>query len=502
MAFASVSGCALIAVACVLPMLLSRIRAPLGADEGYLWFGVQQLLRGRLPHRDFRSYEPGRYAWCGAFALVLGRDLVVLRVATHVFFACALCAALFVLQGMGVGWAGLCAASIALTVLAHPQHKQFEHGWMLVAWACNTAWLLQPSLANLAMASGATGLALFFGFNLFLYFGAALATTLVLGFASGRALLDLDAVRIAAIAGVVGMGPFLLLLASPGFARQFLRRRVSGVVARGEANLSLPLPWPWRAVPAQLRNLDPARQQAFAWIFAALFAVPVVAGLWAWFAPQAFDGMAAGVLAAAALAPWVGHHAASRADPPHLTQAMGPLCLVALLVAAAFAPMAMWLVAAFAAWLAWPLQHMAHQRRFPGDYTRIAAGRIDIDCPHAQARIFHAASQLAEGAARDALYVAPAYPALYAHLSRDTPVYDTFPLYPADAPAQREVIEAMERVAVRAALISDAPIDGRDALRFSNTHPAVWAHLHAHFDASRRTDLGEDVYVFTRAVEA
>lgn len=46
---------AVIAGVCGLLLLGARLRAPLLADEGYLWYGVQQLMRGRLPHRDFKS---------------------------------------------------------------------------------------------------------------------------------------------------------------------------------------------------------------------------------------------------------------------------------------------------------------------------------------------------------------------------------------------------------------------------------------------------------------
>ena len=103
------------------------MRGPLGADEGYLWYGVQQWLKGRMPHRDFRSYEPGRYVWSGAFARVFGDGLLALRVSTHLFFACALVAALVLLRRAGIDWWTVGAAAVALAVLSHPQHKQFEH---------------------------------------------------------------------------------------------------------------------------------------------------------------------------------------------------------------------------------------------------------------------------------------------------------------------------------------------------------------------------------------
>lgn len=99
---------------------------------------------------------------------------------------------------------------------------------------------------------------------------------------------------------------------------------------------------------------------------------------------------------------------------------------------------------------------------------------------------------------RNALFAAPAYPALYAALARDSPVYDTFALYPATDEAQARMIGEIERAPVRVGVVSDAPVDGRGELRFSRTHPRVWAHLHAHFDCAKHDDIEAEVFVFVR----
>jgi hypothetical protein len=495
MGWADVGGCGIVAFAAAWSLLHARRADPLGADEGYLWYGVQQAVKGRWPHRDFKSYEPGRYLWSALFARAFGAGLLPLRRATHLFFAAGLGAALLALRSRGLDWPSIALAAFALSAIAQPQHKLFEHAWLLLAWS-SCAWLLSAQSAPAWACEGAVlGLSLFFGFNLFLYASAGFALALAVAAASG--ILPFAAWRIGALAlgAASGLLPMACMALSPGFARMFYRRRIGTVIARGESNLSLPRPWPWRAAPAQLLGLDPAHRRAFQWTFLLLPGLPALAlarvALRA--LPPAVDVPA--LLAAASLGLAAFHHAASRADPSHILQSLAPACLLLLACAAPFAPWAFVPIAALMPWLARPLWHRA---RVDG-FVRRRVGGGDIDVPNAQARLFDAvAEECGAGSPRNELFAAPAYPAVYAALAMESPVYDTFSLYPAGDAAQADMIAAIERAPVRVAVMSDAPIDGREELRFSRTHPQVWAHLHAHFECTKRDDIDADVFVFVR----
>lgn len=57
------------------------------ADEGYLWYGVQRVLAGEAPIRDFLGYDPGRYYWAVAWCFFLGDSLFDVRIANLAFAA-------------------------------------------------------------------------------------------------------------------------------------------------------------------------------------------------------------------------------------------------------------------------------------------------------------------------------------------------------------------------------------------------------------------------------
>ncbi len=494
-----VMGCALTTAALSAALCISRLRAPLGPDEGYLWFGMQQVLRGRMPHRDFKSYEPGRYAWLALLGRVFGPGLLTLRVATHLFFAMGLLAALLVLRELGLDWMTIVFAGAALSIWTYPQHRQFEHAWTLLAWAGFSHMLIAPSTQTLAAASVLAGSSLFFGFNLFLYLCAALLLVGVIAARAAWLIPDAHAALIVVASGFTGMLPFLSMLVSRDFRRKFYLRRVTSVLARGSSNLPLPLPWPWRATPTQLGGLDAARQTTFKGLFLALLVVPVAALALVAVTPDLWPGTGPAILAAAALTLVTSHYAVSRADPEHIAGAMSPFCLLVLLVTVAIAPWSGALVLTFSLWTLWPLQPMVQRRAQAAAFCRRAIGGLEIDVTLDAARTLDVATRLCAGKENEpaGFLAAPFYPELYACLSRDSPAYDTYSVYPADDAAQHAMIQELRRAGIFAAMVSDAPLDGRDDLRFSRTHPLVWAELGATFQMRRAPGMGPWARIFT-----
>ena len=99
------------------------------ADESYLWYGMQRILHGEVPQRDFLAYDPGRYYW-GALFMFLGRSdgIIVFRIANAVFEAIGLGFALALLATHldKKDWLFFLFAALSLSLWFFPSFKSYD----------------------------------------------------------------------------------------------------------------------------------------------------------------------------------------------------------------------------------------------------------------------------------------------------------------------------------------------------------------------------------------
>jgi hypothetical protein len=471
------------------------------ADEGYLWYGVQRVLAGDVPLRDFQAYDPGRYLWCAAFAPLFGGSgdgILGVRAAATVFAAIGLfCGLLATLRAGGGRWL-LVPAGVVLAAWLFPRHKLFEPALAMMATWVGVKLLESDRLRTHVLAGVFCGACGLLARNVAVY--ATLACVVLQAFAAwrlGRAGFVRNGLAFA-LGVVAGYAPMLIACAVvPGFGEAL----VASVRTHIEEGTNLPKPWSWPwlvqwsgpdAFPPSL-----AASITFAYLLPPL---AIAAGLLA--APfTTRANLPARVLsiAGAVMGAFFIHHAAVRSAPFHLAQAIHPVLLAAIGLPRAFgAPRvgpAAWIVTLAIGALSAPFVLENNPQTFallPAQKNQPKFELAEVDAAGETMRMFRwkadYLNRLKQVVDRnvppdDRLFIAPARPTFYPLLGKVAPTWGIYFFWPDAADdVQRAMIRDLEETGTRWALVLDVAVDDREDLRFRNSHPLVWDWLLAHFE--------------------
>jgi len=472
------------------------------AEEGFLWYGAVATAHGQVPLRDFYSYDPGRYYWAAAWSRLLGDGILALRLSTALFSAVGLCFGLLAARRVVRNPVLLTLVALLLLLWMVPRNKLFEPSMALALVWGGTRLVERPAEGRCLAAGLLAGLALFLGKNHGLY--------ALLGFLSLLLFVQLRIAgdgwrplgrRLAAFAAGVALGasPLLLLAAfAPGFGRAYLDS-ILFFLRQGRTNFPLPVPWPWQVRLAGESAFDGAQELALGFAFLLPPLLYAAAAIVAARTGRESAGRRALLLASVFVGVFYLHHAFSRADLVHLGTALPPFLLGGIALPAAlsekprrrsaFAAVAAALLAllGLAALPGHPL-YRGVQGWTSGSFVRfVAAGDEILLRPRMAGLLASASGAVAEWVPpEEPLLLAPNLTGLYPLLGRRSPVYDIYPIWPAQGRGDERMLAELKAKHVRWALLTDYRVDGREDLRFSATHPQVWRYLSESFEIRRR----------------
>lgn len=451
-------------------------------DEGFLWYGAQRTLLGEVPIRDFMAYDPGRYYWSAAFMALWGDNgILALRAAAAVFQTLGVFIGLVLLlrTSSKQRWLFWGFSAITLVVWMFPLYKSFDVVVSIALLAALAYLVERPSNRRYFVLGICIGLIAVFGRNHGIYaVFASLAAIAYCEIRTRSASRIWRAITVWSVGVLLGYLPVLCMsVAIPGFASA-MWESVRLLFEAKATNLPLPIPWPWTLAYEQSLLTDIVR----GWLLGVFFIVILLFGVLAvaYVIRQKIKQRAVSpvLVAAAFLGLPYAHYTYSRADTLHLAMGIIPFLMGSLALVANQRAMIKWPLL----WLLCGASLMIMAPLHPGWVCYTSRLCIDADVAGSKLKT-HPNVPVELGmlkkitdtyaANNNSFLVTPFWPGAYAVMGQKSPIWENYALIPRAASFQLAEIQRLKIVNLGFALIIDVALDGREELRFSNTHPLI-----------------------------
>jgi len=462
-------------------------------DEGFLWYGTQRVLLDEVPILDFMAYDPGRYYWSATFIEIFGDNgIMSVRSAAAVFQALGLFTGLLLLatsekrERPSLIFSVLSAAVLVMWMF--PRHKLFDISVSIFLIVALANLVKEPSARRYFALGGCVGLAAVFGRNHGLYGVIASLATITWLWVKDQADLGSCVKKILSWGSgvVIGYLPVIvMILLIPGFGESFLEG-VRFQLERDSTNLPLPVPWPWTVDLSSIDG-DAIHSLLIGIFFLGVLLFPAFSISWVVWRTLKNRPAPSTLVASAFLSLPYAHYAFSRADVGHLALGIFPFLIGSLTMLASVAPKIRWPISVALCCSSFWVMHVFH----PGWHCLSKDKCIDVVIAGETLRVRHSpaaeVSLLREldnrfAPSGESFIAAPFWPGAYALLERKSPMWAVYALWPRDAAFQKREIDRIKASQPAFALIFDIPLDGRDELRFANTHPIIYQYIVDNFD--------------------
>ncbi|MBI5598458.1 MAG: hypothetical protein HY890_01825 [Deltaproteobacteria bacterium] len=475
-------------------------------DEGYLWYGAIHTALGRVPIRDFHSYDPGRYYWAALWSFVFGRGIMGLRASLAVFQWMSLAAGLLAAKRVVKSWWALALVGVLLISWMHPYYKHFESGLAMMAVFFAVRLMERPVLSRYFSSGIFVGIAAFFGRNMGVYslFAFLLLIFYVWLKFERTGLIKRWGVFVCGIG--VGYSPVLvMILIIPGFFSSFFESVVF-TLRLGAMTIPLPVPWPWSVGFSSLKRFF----TGLLFLLMPLGYIAATAGLFLTgrrgrLAGREHAGRRALLTASAFVGLFYMHYAFSSADRGHLSLSIQPflLMLVSLPYSIGLNRKKALSYVVFAFLFLITVATASPQGRFFGSKKGYVKYDIIGDAlwiKEKDARLIAGVKNAVERRVGkdEGILVAPYFPAFYCILGRESPLREIYFLFPAEEKRQVEMIKTLEEKNVNWVIFRDLTPAAMEGLRFKNTNRLLWRYFESSFEPAGDADIPEGFFLLHR----
>lgn len=461
------------------------------SDESFLWYGVQRVLLGEIPIRDFMAYDPGRYYWSATLMGLWGDSgIVALRVVTAVFQIIGLFIGLLLIARSSPrsSLLFLLLAAVTLALWMYPRHKLFDISLSIMLVGALTYLIELPTTKRYFIIGFCVGLIAVFGRNHGVYgviSSLGVIVWLALNCEDGPGIVKALTIWMSGV--LVGYLPVLIMAAGiPGFAMA-LWESIRFLFEVEATNLPLPVPWPWTVPFGQVSVIEAFRGVLIGLFFIAILCFGALGIIWVVWQRLRNKKVHTTLVASIFLILPYAHFAYSRAGISHLAQGIFPFLIASFVIVSTYSAalrLSLGVIITLASMLTMLPQHPGwhcYVKQSCVDY-KIARDTLLVDptTANALAMLSKLVDQFAENGR--SFIVTPFWPGAYAVMERKSPMWEIYALFPRNDDFQREEIVRIENAKPGFIMVIDSPLDGREELRFSETHPLIMKYINSNYE--------------------
>lgn len=469
-------------------------------DEGYLWYGSQRVMLGEVPILDFMAYDPGRYYWAALFMNLYGSNgIVALRLSIALFQAIGLFLSLIlVTSNKKSDFFYIIISTIIIVAWMFVRHKLFDITLSIILIWALTFLLQNSTYRNFLLLGICIGLVAVFGRNHGVYGSiASLAAILYLNINQPNLSFVFRGLALWSTGVLIGYFPiFCMMLFISDFASAFLDSVLYLLYVKS-TNFTLPIPWFWKVNTSLLSFEEILRQELIGLFFLGIIVYGSSLVFWVFLKKIKQKFISPTLAATAFLALPYTHFAYSRADVSHLSQGIFPFIIGSLIIFDTFPNKIKYFFAITLciASIGVGLQyHPGWQCRTNINCVNINISGNDLLINSETANKVNMLSMLVNRYANNGrnFVITPFWPGAYAIFGSKSPMWEIYISWARGQDYEKNEIQRIQRDRPSFILVIDEPLDGRDELRFKNTHPITYQYIITNYELS--TDSQSNVY--------
>lgn len=474
-------------------------------DEGYLWYGVQRVLEEEVPKLDFKSYDPGRYYWAAFFMNVWeDNGIMSLRYSVTIFQTIGLFFGLLLIAHSSnkQNFTYLFLSAIILMIWMYPRHKLFDITISIILIGALSILINRVTSKNFFILGICVGVAAFFGRNHGLY-GLFACFGLFIWLIFNNNSFNIEQGFLFWIAGIlVGYSPIVfMMIFIPDFAHSFWESIIWQFEFKA-TNIPIAIPWPWLVDFSSTSTIKIIHELIIGMFFIAVFSFSLITISIFFFKKLNNKQVDAVVIASAFLALPYMHVAYVRSDIAHLSQSIFPLLIGSIVLISIQKNIVKWpliIILCISSYIAMFTLHPGWSCFETSKCTNVEISGDEILMDSNTAADISFIRELVNKYAHENeknFLVMPFWPGVYPLFEKKSPVWDIYALHPRSKIFEQQEIDRIKQAMPTFVLIIDIPLDGRDELRFRNTHPLTYNYITSNFQLDNSSSKGShQVYI-------